>query len=120
MARLLEACVGDDLGPLVTVAVLTGLRLGELLGLTWGEVNLERGELSVVRAVQRVRGQGLVVVPPTTASSRRLVPSRPQVVAALREQRKRQLAARLQAGSAWAGGTGSSPRRWGCPPTRAR
>lgn len=104
VARLLEASASDDLGPLVTVAVLTGLRQGELLGLTWDDVDLERGELSVVRSVQRVRGQGLVVVPPKTASSKRLVPLAPQAVAALREQRTRQLAARLKAGPAWAEG----------------
>lgn len=104
VARLLEASATDDLGPLITVAVLTGLRLGELLGLTWDEVDLERGELSVVRSLQRVRGRGLVVVPPKTASSKRLVPLAPQAVAALREQRRRQLASRLKAGPAWAGG----------------
>ncbi len=104
VTRLLEACAGDDLGPLITVAVLTGLRQGELLGLTWDDVDLERGELKVVRAVQRVRGHGLVVMPPKTASSRRLVPLPPQAVAALREQRKRQLEARLKAGPAWAEG----------------
>lgn len=104
VARLLEASATDDLGSLITVAVLTGLRLGELVGLTWDEVDLERGELSVVRSLQRVRGRGLVVVPPKTASSKRLVPLAPQAVAALREQRRRQLASRLKAGPAWAGG----------------
>jgi integrase len=103
VSRLLAACAGDDLGPLVTVAVLTGLRLGELLGLTWDDIDLERGELRVVRAVQRVRGRGLVVVP-KTASSRRLVPLPPQAVAALREQRRRQAEARLKASPAWADG----------------
>jgi len=64
VSRLLAACAGDDPGPLVTVAMLTGLRLGELLGLTWDDIDLERGELRVVRAVHRVRGRGLVAVPP--------------------------------------------------------
>jgi integrase len=104
VARLLAACAGDDLGPLITVAVLTGLRLGELLGLQWDDVDLERGELRVLRAVQRVRGRGLVVVPPKTAASRRLVPLPPQAVAALRTQRRQQAAARLAAGPAWAEG----------------
>jgi len=104
VSRLLAACAGDDPGPLVTVAMLTGLRLGELLGLTWDDIDLERGELRVVRAVQRVRGRGLVVVPPKTASSRRLLPLPPQAVAALREQRRRQAEARLKAGPAWADG----------------
>lgn len=76
VALLIDACAGDALGPLVRVAVLTGLRLGALLGLTWDEVNLERGELRVVRPVQRVRGQRLAVVPPAADALSVLVASR--------------------------------------------
>jgi len=104
VATLLAACADDPIGPLVTVAVLTGLRLGELLGLQWGDIDWERGELSVVRAVQRVTGRGLVVVEPKTASSRRRVPLPPQALEALRQQRRRQAAQRLAAGPAWADG----------------
>jgi integrase len=46
----------------------------------------------------------LVVVPPETSSSRRLVPLPPQALDALGEQRRRQAAQRLAAGPAWAAG----------------
>lgn len=104
VAQLLAACADDSLGPLVTVAVLTGLRQGELLALQWSDIDWERGELSVVRSLQRVRGQGLVVVPPKTATSRRRVPLPPLALEALRVQRRRQLEQRLAAGPAWADG----------------
>ena len=105
VAQLLAACAEDEaVGPLVTVAVLTGLRLGELLGLTWSDIDFARGELSVARVVHRIVGEGLVVLPPKTASSRRLIPLAPQALAALRQQRQRQLEARLRAGPAWVGG----------------
>lgn len=104
VARLFAACTDDPLGPLVTVAVLTGLRQGELLALQWRDIDWERGELSVVRSLQRVRGQGLVVVPPKTAASRRRVPLPPLALEALRVQRRRQLEQRLAAGPAWADG----------------
>lgn len=99
--RVLVALPDSTNGPLIAVAVLTGLRRGELLGLKWENVDLERGEISIVRSLQRVRWQGLVAVPPKTDTSRRLVPLPPQAVEALREQRRRQLLARLKAGPLW-------------------
>jgi len=45
-ARLLEACGqsrNKQLGKIVTVALESGLRKGELLGLTWDRVDLSRG-----------------------------------------------------------------------------
>ena len=104
VAQLLAACADDPLGPLVTVAVLTGLRQGELLGLQWGDIDWERGELSIVRSLQRVRGQGLVVVPPKTVASRRRIPLPPLALEALRVQRRQQLTWRLAAGPAWTDG----------------
>ncbi|GBD17684.1 Transposase from transposon Tn916 [bacterium HR27] len=101
---LLAACADDPIGPLVTVAVLTGMRLGELLGLQWGDIDWERGELSVARAIQRSKGRGLITVEPKTATSRRRVPLPPQALEALRVQRRRQLEQRLAAGPAWADG----------------
>jgi integrase len=47
-ARLLAACAesqNKQLAAIVTVAMETGLRLGELLGLTWDRVDLTRGVL---------------------------------------------------------------------------
>jgi integrase len=104
VARLLATCADDPLGPLVTVAVLSGLRLDELLALQWGDIDWERSEPSVVRSLQRVRGQGLVVVPPKTAASRRRVPLSPLALEALRRQRRHQVEWRLAAGPTWAEG----------------
>jgi integrase len=44
---LLEAARGDRLEALYVLAITTGLREGELLGLRWQDVNLESGTLSV-------------------------------------------------------------------------
>jgi integrase len=43
--RLLSVCVGlrSHLRPIITVAVNTGMRKGDLLGLTWQQVDFERG-----------------------------------------------------------------------------
>jgi len=51
--RLLEACEDDItspwLLPIVTLALHTGLRQGELLGLRWEDVDLERGLITTKR-----------------------------------------------------------------------
>jgi integrase len=52
----------------------TGLRIGEALALSWDDVDLQRGRLSVRRALQRQRGRGLVFVEPKSDTSRRTVP----------------------------------------------
>jgi len=44
--RLLAAC-SEDLKPLVITAMYTGLRKGELLSLTWGDVDLQQRQLRV-------------------------------------------------------------------------
>ena len=44
---LLSNC-GDFLKPIVTVAVHTGIRKGELLSLTWGRVNIEHGIITIL------------------------------------------------------------------------
>lgn len=50
--RLLDAAQGEW-RTMITVAIRTGLRLGELLGLSWTDVDLQAGRLFVRRAVAR-------------------------------------------------------------------
>jgi integrase len=48
--RFLEEAKDDELGPLYRVALGTGLRRGELLGLTWKDVDFARGVLHIQRS----------------------------------------------------------------------
>ena len=65
---LFEAVRGDRLESLYILAVYTGLRQGELLGLKWGDV--EAGTLQVRRTLTTAKG-GLVLRAPKTKASRR-------------------------------------------------
>ena len=47
-----------DYSPLIKIALATGLRLGELLGLTWADVDLHAGELHVRRQWTRLWDYG--------------------------------------------------------------
>lgn len=92
----------DRLAAVFTVAVALGLRQGEVLGLRWQDVDLDRRTLTVSFALQRLGGgQGLALVEPKTAESRRTIMLPDYAVAALREHRTRQLQERLLAGDKW-------------------
>jgi integrase len=97
---LLDAARGTRHEALYRVALALGLRMGEILGLRWQDVDLEGGSLSVAVALQRRKGSRELVEPKTTRS-KRTMPLPPVLVAALRAHRARQLAERLAAGPAW-------------------
>ena len=99
--RLFAATEGDRFHALWVLLVTTGLRLGEATGLKWEDVDFGNGRLFVRRALQRQRGQGLVLVEPKTARSRRTVYFPPGTADALRAQRRLQAEERLRAGRAW-------------------
>jgi integrase len=86
---------------LYALAVTTGMRQGELLGLRWQDVDLDAGRLAVRQALQRQRGNGLVFVEPKTPRSRRTIVLSRLAIAALREHRDRQAFARRTAGAEW-------------------
>lgn len=99
--QLLATAAGDRSEAIYVLAVTTGMRQGELLGLHWRDVDLDRSVLSVTCALQRVTGQGLVLQEPKTLRSRRQVWLGRTAVEALSRRRTNQLAERLQAGPSW-------------------
>jgi integrase len=98
--RFLAVADQSGRGPIWIVALATGMRRGELLGLRWHDVDFERGILSVRQTVGALRGKP-DVKPPKTRSSIRDVPVPVDVMAALREHRRRQNEQRLALGPVW-------------------
>ena len=68
---------------LVLLATSTGLRQSEIFGLKWGDIDFERGTMSVIRSI--VYG---VVGPCKTESSQKPVPMHPTLADALMQWRK--------------------------------
>jgi integrase len=98
---LLHHSRGTRLHAVWVVALSLGLRRSELLGLTWSNVDFDKGTLRVVRGLQRVAG-ALVLDELKSERSHRTLPL-PKVTAdALREHRTRQARDRLKAGAHWA------------------
>lgn len=98
-SRFLEACASDRFAFLFKLALATGMRPEEYLGLQWKDVDLERGTVSVQRAlVWRRFGKGWYFTEPKTGKSRRCIPLPGSVVPAMREHKRRQAEIRLRTG----------------------
>ncbi|OKI16311.1 hypothetical protein A6A08_26150 [Nocardiopsis sp. TSRI0078] len=86
------------------LVVMTGLRRGEVVGLRWEDVDLERGTVRVVRQLQAHRGRGLVEVAPKSAASRRTLMVDHTTVGVLRRHQWRQQQEAEDHGRVWGPG----------------
>ncbi|ACX51189.1 integrase family protein [Ammonifex degensii KC4] len=101
LRRLMSAAEGTYLYAPITLAVYTGARLGEILGLRWRDVDFEAGCIFILQALKRNLKGELYFDEPKTPRSRRRIEIGPACLAALRKQKKLQAEWKLKAGSAW-------------------
>ena len=94
---MLEALKDHWLLPIVSLALATGARRGELLGLQWGDVDLEAGTLRIERSVEETKA-GMRLKLPKTKRGRRNVALPPEAVAMLRAHKVQQLELRFVLG----------------------
>ena len=99
--QFLDAARGDPFEALYVLALTTGMRQGELLGLKWEDIDLAMGTLQVKRTIARLVGKGFTTSEPKTTKSRRRIQLTKMAIEALRQHRVRQREAKLVAGSAW-------------------
>ena len=95
---LFEAAKDDRLEALHIVAVHCGLRQGELLGLKWDDVDLEKGTLQVRRTLSAAKDSPTFSTP-KTAKSRRRVNLTPTAIEALKRHSERQAQEMVSAGT---------------------
>jgi integrase len=115
---LLDAARGDKFEALYVLAVHTGMRRGELLGLKWDDVDLENASVRVRRTLTRIEnGRRLALGPPKNKQSRHTVRLTERAVEFLRSHLERQLAEIDPSGTATktsaseaVGGAGILPR----------
>jgi integrase len=88
---------GDRLEALYVLALTTGMRQGELLGLRWEDVDLAHGFLHVRRSLARIGGEFLLSQPKTGGSVRKLGPLPATLTETLRAHRARQTVEQLAA-----------------------
>jgi len=100
-AALLEGAAGSEFEVVLLTALYTGLRVGELLGLRWRDLDLLSGQLRVQQSAQPVKGGGVDYGPPKTHRSRRAVSLPRPVTDALQRHRTAQTKTRLAIGPEW-------------------
>jgi integrase len=113
-AALLNLLATSRLYMPVMLAVTTGLRRGEILGLRWRNVDLGTGTIRVVESLEQIR-EGLRFKPPKTHRSRRSIALPAITVEALRSHRAKQAEERLALGGAYEDHDLVCPRPGGNP-----
>ncbi|MFF9572788.1 tyrosine-type recombinase/integrase [Streptomyces sp. NPDC014685] len=99
--QFLAAASGHRLQPLFELALHTGLRKGELLGLRWEDLDLAGGTASIRRTLQRTNSGGLTALPTKTQSSERRIALSTECLHSLEQHRERQRQEREAAGTGW-------------------
>lgn len=98
----LQAIKGHRFEALFTVALFTGMREGEILGLTWDRVNFRSGVLTIDRQLQKEKKPGgkRNLVSPKNSKGRTITPAS-FVMDVLKHHRAEQSRERLKAGELW-------------------
>jgi len=100
-AKFLDVAKDDKYYSVFLVAIETGMRPEEYLGLQWKDVDFENSAISVRRALVVKKGGGFIFTEPKTKKSRRSIPISNTVKKALKAHRRKQLAERLKLGAAY-------------------
>lgn len=102
ISTFLDAIKGHRYETLFKVDVFTGLRSGEILGLTWDCVNFDEGTLYICKQLTppRMKGQKYAFGTLKNDKPRTITPA-PYVMQLLKEHRIQQMQQRLIAGVAW-------------------
>ncbi len=99
--RLLIAAQGHRNAALYHLAVVTGLREGEIFGLKWSDLDWEKRRLKIQRQAYRVPKQGMVFTSPKTQSGVRALMVGQVTIDKLREHQERQQLEKTVAGERW-------------------
>jgi len=107
--QVLKAARNTSLETFLTLKLGTGMRLGEVLGLRWSDIDFEAQTESIERTVHREsitqldgsKLRGIVESPPKTASSRRVNQLSGPILDVLRRHQLEQDVARESAGIGW-------------------
>ena len=103
ISRFLSAIEGSPYEDIFLVTLFTGLREGEVLGLTWDCVNFECGTLLINKQIQLHQEKGMkayALVSPKNGKSR-TVAAAPSVIERLKHRRAAQAEQQLLAGPLW-------------------
>ncbi len=99
----LSAIDGSSMRNAYALCLFAGLREGECLGLSWKQVDFEKGRVTISQQLQRekVKGGKYLITPTTKSGKPRTIEPPPIAFEYLRAERVKQLENRLRAGPVW-------------------
>ena len=98
----LNAVKGHPFEMLYTLDLFTGMRRGEILGLTWDCVDFKKGTIRIEKQLQREKKKGGVYIfAPLKNDRTRMITPAPFVMKLLKAHRGKQTEQRLKAGELW-------------------
>jgi integrase len=101
VARLIVACDVSRYSAAVAIMYTTGLRVSEVLGLAWEDIDLDAGTAHVRRAVVDVKGHGRQLGPPKTDGSRGIHHLAPGAIERLQARKIAQAEEMVRAATMW-------------------
>jgi integrase len=103
--RFLNAARDDKWYAVFSLAITTGMRPEEYLGLQWKDIDFKKATATIQRAlVWKRKGGGWSLQEPKTSQSRRTIPLPSSVLRELKIHRKKQLEERISLGQAYQNG----------------
>ncbi|GBQ04427.1 hypothetical protein SSP531S_59230 [Streptomyces spongiicola] len=99
--QFLAATQDHRLHALFELALHTGLRKGELLGLCWEDLDLHAGTAAIRRTLQRTTTGGLTTLPTKTRASERRIALPTRCLQSLKRHHEQQQRESEAAGTAW-------------------
>lgn len=96
--KLIESAKHTDIYIPIIVAIYTGMRRGEILGLTWSNVNLEKGYILIDKALYST-SKGLQISSPKTEKSIRKIAIPKTLVKELKRSKVNQMKNKLKLGA---------------------
>jgi integrase len=97
-ATLLERLRGQPLYLIASLALGAGMRRNEMLGLRWGDVDLDTGRLTIEQALEQTAAYGIRAKGPKTKHGRRTISLPAHLVTELRQHWREQQEQRLGMG----------------------
>lgn len=91
----------DRFYALYHLAFTTGMRMGELLGLKWIDMDKDQAALHIKRQLTRLHGIGLRLTPPKTKAATRRIDLGQQSIEVLNQHQERQFRDMVAAGDRW-------------------
>ncbi|MFF0086955.1 tyrosine-type recombinase/integrase [Streptomyces canus] len=99
--QFLASAQGHRLHALIELALHTGLRKGELLGLRWEDLALDTGTAAIRRTLQRTSAGGLTTLPTKTRASERRIALPTRCLHSLKHYHEQQQREREAAATEW-------------------